>query len=452
MSTKIVPVSRCLAIERIIRYVQYTLYHLMGSTVICLRRPRTSTGQTADDHGAIKHSRSFTSVFIVIIVMSHVKSLALCARQGNLRGLQDAIEISSDFDVNAPISKSKDTLLHAGLSQNRIDTVHYLLENYSAIDVNVTNEQGVTPLMVAVVSCPMLIPALLKKGADPTKRNWKHRKTALDLASNETKELLEEAISKMVPTTTESSSTPCCPYCGIKLKAKTRLDFVLEAKSDNLYVNNFVATDACRIIATRPEYHVLTSKRHLKKEISESWAVLAALESMNLKTSGMVDLCAGSSLTTTMFGLMYPQSKGIAVDLMNKEFAPHLEGNLSYLQGDIMQDGFIQKLQDRLGNDAAVLVGMHLCGDLSIRAIEIFTKIPQLQAIVLSPCCFPKTGSSRMDPDSMYKLEAVKDETEKYAAWSNYLLELISKHCTNCFSKQDTGILSSRNRLVVGYR
>jgi hypothetical protein len=390
----------------------------------------------------------------MVRVVSHGNPLARCAREGDLVGLQDAIARTINFDVNSPISKSRDTLLHATLSQNRIEIVNYLLETFSAIDVNTSNEQGVTPLMVAVASCPKAVPTLLAKGADPCKRGLRNRKTVLDLAHGESKALLHNAIRKIDASAPQcSTSNPCCPYCGVQLKSRTRLDYMLNETIDNQYVKSFFGTEACRVIATNPEYHVLTSKRHLKKEISESWAIFAALETLDLNNVTLVDLCAGSSLTTTIFGLMYPHSKGIAVDLMNKEFAPHLGGNLSYLQCDIKHGAITSKLDDCLGNcEFAVLVGMHLCGDLSICAIEIFSKMPQFKAIVLSPCCFPKTGNCRMDPDSMTKLTSVKDEHGKYAIWSDYLLKSLSKHCTSCFSKQDANIISSRNTVLVGFR
>ena len=399
--------------------------------------------------------------------------------------------LAMEFDINAPLSKAKDTLIHLALSQNRIDLVEYVLKRYdNEIHVNVPNEQGVTPLMVAVVSCPRAIQSLLTRGADPRIRAWKHRKTAFDLApTEEIKQLLlnnsnsnnnstlgcdhnhnnDMGFTSMADTTnpsalskgaTSCNTTTCsCPFCGVVLKARTRLDYVLkESSCDNVYVQQFIATDACRIIATDPAYHVLTSKRHLKKEISESWAVLTAVEeTMNLDDHvTLVDLCAGSSLTTTIFGLMHPCSKGLAVDRMNDQFVPHFHGNLSYLQGDIMDDQFMtQHLEERLQHDnAAVLVGMHLCGDLSIRAIELFIQMPQFKAIVLSPCCFPKSknGNSRMDALSMKALVTIKDEEEKYVAWSNYLQQSLAKHCSKCFSKKDANILSCRNRIVVGCR
>jgi hypothetical protein len=220
-------------------------------------------------------------------------------------------------------------------------------------------------------------------------------------------------------------------------------------------VKEFLASSACQDIRTKLEYHIFTNKRHLKKEISESCAILKALEGVKSQQLQLIDLCSGSSLTTTLFGILFPESKAVAVDMLSKEFAPHyLKDNLSYLQADINKEAFVSTLQkNHMGDDGAVLVGMHLCGDLSIRAIEIFETLPQIKVIILSPCCFPKhDGGSRMEAEAMRHLEGIKDETLKYAAWSQYLLDSISKHCSTSYQTQDTNIMSTRNRVIVGCR
>jgi hypothetical protein len=46
-----------------------------------------------------------------------------------------------------------------------------------------------------------------------------------------------------------------------------------------------------------------------------------------------------------------------------------------------------------------VLVGMHLCGDLSLRAVDAFKEIPECACLVLAPCCLPKRGGLSTPPD-----------------------------------------------------
>jgi hypothetical protein len=150
-----------------------------------------------------------------------------------------------------------------------------------------------------------------------------------------------------------------------KIKGTTRLDHLMvtpsNAQDHNPNVRSFLASHVCRTVATVPNYHILTGKRHLRKEITESWAIISAIQKlaarhtdMDMHTLRLVDLCAGNSLTTAMFGLLYPRATGIAVDIMAPSCVPHLDGtNLSYLQSDITVKGFEEILLSRLTVDAA---------------------------------------------------------------------------------------------------
>ena len=66
---------------------------------------------------------------------------------------------------------------------------------------------------------------------------------------------------------------------------------------------------------------------------------------------------------------------------------------------------------------SSVLLGMHLCGELSVRAIAAFARCERVHTLVLSPCCLPKQGGG-VAPDSVY---ASKLADEQYAAWADHL-------------------------------
>jgi hypothetical protein len=405
------------------------------------------------------------------------EDLAKHAREGNLTELKRVMvlllhdnEGMADI-VNEPASKSKDTLLHMALSRNQKEIVEYLLTECSSTMINAPNRQGVTPLMKAVVSCPDLVELLLQHGANPTLRNWKggRHKTAIDLAGDN--HAMKALLQQYVVTTLGSLSEPpgcCCPHCGVELKKRTRLNYMLDSTPHvavNAYIDDFRTSEACRVLMTQPElYHVLTNKHHLRKEITESWAVLAALRSssdaiVDLNDTFLVDLCSGSALTVALFGILYPESKGLAVDIASKELAAHLQGNLAFLQADIWRVDFLQTMQNEVDQPSA-LVGMHLCGELSIRAIEIFAQTPNFQVIVLCPCCFPKKRPKRKEPrsesntnnDSSFDFTYGSDEEANYEAWTSHLLGLLSDHCADVSIRHDKGILSKRNAMIVGHR
>ena len=64
------------------------------------------------------------------------------------------------------------------------------------------------------------------------------------------------------------------------------------------------------------------------------------------------------------------------------------------------------------------VLGMHLCGALSIQAIGAFEEIEAIDAIVLCPCCLPSKSAAGSDP-AWY---ASKKQDDQYAAWVKHLV------------------------------
>jgi len=100
----------------------------------------------------------------------------------------------------------------------------------------------------------------------------------------------------------------------------------------------------------------------------------------------------------------------------------------------------------------AILVGMHLCGNLSERAIELFQRIPLIKALILSPCCLPKLRRGVTDFDSFQRNE----EEDLYVAWSRYLEEKMDEnsHHTNLTVQRyfDKEMHSIKNAIITGVK
>eukprot|EP00049_Salpingoeca_infusionum_P019554 m.362398 g.362398 ORF g.362398 m.362398 type:complete len:420 (+) comp20438_c0_seq1:138-1397(+) len=396
------------------------------------------------------------------ITMMHVASL------GDLEALQFLIE-NGHVSVNIARRKGKNTALHTALAQNKLAVVPYLLSQ--GADINARNDRGVTPLMIAVTASkgPAIIRTLLDAGADPTIKNWRYRKTALELAHDRGYEagvkLLEKALEDWHQTHADDPVDPSgkreCPICGQTLRERSRIDFLQDKfkrgqLEPNRYLASFLTSPVADTIAKEERYHFLADKHHLRKEVTESMSIVEAIEAiMDTQLGGckrvqVVDLCAGKSLTSAIFGLKYPESSALAVDIMPLASSPHFEGNVAYLEADIMKDEFEATLKDCLDPEQpAILVGMHLCGQLSIRAIELFERIDRFTAIVLSPCCFPKFNSGN---DFIKKLQGSPTELEKYETWSQHLHELLDPLAKSTSIGRDEFILSTRNAIITGFR
>merc|ERR1719354_1279747 len=89
-----------------------------------------------------------------------------------------------------------------------------------------------------------------------------------------------------------------------------------------------------------------------------------------------------------------------------------------------MGNAFFEELKQEIHRQTsqgktAVLVGMHLCGNLSERAIELFHRIKAIKALVLCPCCLPKL---RKKADATaFQTFVGKEQEPSYDPWCNFL-------------------------------
>eukprot|EP00957_Ditylum_brightwellii_P032540 2465759-Ditylum_brightwellii.AAC.1 len=99
----------------------------------------------------------------------------------------------------------------------------------------------------------------------------------------------------------------------------------------------------------------------------------------------------------------------------NDDMPPFIINNATYWKLDITKDSFQHDLASEFKTvekkkKVPILVGMHLCGHLSLRAIELFQNITEIRAIVLAPCCLPKKKKTKKKKNSR-NIEK-KDEKE----------------------------------------
>ncbi len=95
-------------------------------------------------------------------------------------------------------------------------------------------------------------------------------------------------------------------------------------------------------------------------------------------------------------------------------------GGVQYLRLDLLADDFIATLRahvDAVGLPC-YLLGSHLCGELSLRAIAAFEAIARARALILVPCCLP----NRAHPSSPSTLYASPLPAAQYDAWCEHLV------------------------------
>ena len=227
----------------------------------------------------------------------------------------------------------------------------------------------------------------------------------------------------------------------------------------------------------------------LRKEISESYGILHAVQKccdslgmtnhdddeINLENIFLIDLCSGKGMTTALCGVL-DDSKGrdsnnfyLAIDKMLPHTIPHFlnEKRIKYMCRDVMADELfaeiegIVKQQKEDHDRTCILVGMHLCGLLSERAIDLFERIPDIQGLVLSPCCLPKKHEQQTIRFTKGKPGHGDDGEEpgdlyNYFKWAHYLKERIMGYYSSggAFTSfyTDNEMHTEKNAVILGVR
>jgi hypothetical protein len=240
-------------------------------------------------------------------------------------------------------------------------------------------------------------------------------------------------------------------------------------------------------------------------EISESMGVLCAVQQccdelnnsggavkeeeddrIQLKNVFLIDLCSGRGLTTALGGALHDdynddddddgngESNGgnnffLSIDRMLPHTVPHFlqdGANRRYLSRDVMSESLFAELQEIVSEQldlgrTPILVGMHLCGILSERAVEFFERIPSIKGIVLSPCCLPKKHEQKKGITKFAKGKVDYEflgsnhengELYNYFKWNDYLKEMTSKSTPHVKSFTDEEMHTEKNAVVVGIR
>merc|ERR1711972_1263569 len=117
-----------------------------------------------------------------------------------------------------------------------------------------------------------------------------------------------------------------------------------------------------------------------------------------------------------------------------------------YVQWDVLGPDFLHRLESLASevDRPVAILGMHLCGALSLRAIEAFATLESAAALVLAPCCLPSKKDTAVAPPALFESN---DGDKQYAAWCSHLeraiREAVPNSCVTARTVDD--ILSPKN-------
>jgi hypothetical protein len=232
------------------------------------------------------------------------------------------------------------------------------------------------------------------------------------------------------------------------------------------------------------------SSKGLRKELIEAYAALEQLELIldapasqrandgsqhqPPPTQVLVDLCCGKGFFSLIAALERPSMAVVMIDSSSAIKTEHADAlpNLTFLRADIMSSAFAATLDtaltaactplppqapDRVAvPGCGIAVGIHLCGKLSPRAVELFCASPLLSTLLLVPCCLHKIA------DAELKLRAKALAIEPYEAKVEELVGLLEGACDGVRVVRDgemrtqgggaasEGSVGAKNALILG--
>jgi hypothetical protein len=346
------------------------------------------------------------------------------------------------------------------------------------VDVNVKNRRGQTALMLAasqrnepvaraLLDRPDLrVLAHSKKKMTPSDYFEMHGLTVLaqQIAQREKQATAERALS--LADGRDPMWRGTCAECHEPIRLRRSIDYIFaevaSGTQPNLYIQE--CTTRFRNALDDPLHHRVANKPSLRKELSESMAIIKAVEAVLARTQRsadcdgrtvFVDCCCGAGLTSVLLSSAFPNARVLGLDLLSPRILSHLRSqNASIHQADLFSaDSMLCALAAEDGV-SLILIGMHLCGFLSTKLIELFSTLGSAcAAVILSPCCLPSNAKAGQTSFGNLCRRAAAVGIGQHDYWCLELVQRLRLEAgVSVDLKQDDNVLSPRRGIITAYR
>jgi tetratricopeptide (TPR) repeat protein len=257
-----------------------------------------------------------------------------------------------------------------------------------------------------------------------------------------------------------------CSECLEPIRRRQAIDYIMAEVERGEQTNPYICECVNRFqeALNDDRHHRCLNQNHLRKEVTESMAVLKAVEGMlmqlvqqggrevDTKKLILVDCCCGTGLTSVLLSAAFPDASVVGVDILSPRSLTHFSSPKATIRrADLFTaDGMLEELLMEEGS-ALVLIGMHLCGLLSTKCLELFKSLGErCLGVVLAPCCLPK--QKKTDPDNLVA-RAQRLGIERYSYWcSELVLKARAVGDVVVELKHDTHILSPKCSIITAHR
>lgn len=224
--------------------------------------------------------------------------------------------------------------------------------------------------------------------------------------------------------------------------------------------------------------------RTLRKEIAESMAACGLAERELIRGGWraeeegdgrrqqqqrvvVFDLCSGKGFSAVVASRRFGSRCEVhMVDANEKMDLSHLksEPRIRFHGMDVYDarlDALVKEAREDAETSRVVIVGVHLCGDLSRRAIELFAR-HRVDVLVLSPCCLVREVRPHKRPHGTfgYGLPKVvrRFGGDAYDLWAKLLYATVPSHVGDDFAvvrktmSIDEHVMGEKNRFITARR
>jgi hypothetical protein len=260
---------------------------------------------------------------------------------------------------------------------------------------------------------------------------------------------------------------------GAARRKKLAIDYLLEGESvrTNPHLRAFAESTLPDVLRDDPNFKSWASikSKSLRKEIAEASAAasrcpravakalearrdMASMENTREDTTNdgsdaspsvtgtdplgdgtdvvFFDLCSGKGFTSVFLAHRYPKARVVMIDANKRMNLTHLESlspRVTFHCLDLYSAetaALLRRETRAFGKNASAVVGVHLCGDLARRALELWDT-SAADALVLSPCCLVREVHAQKRPCGRFGYGlpglARRSGWDAYGLWCRFL-------------------------------
>lgn len=128
--------------------------------------------------------------------------------------------------------------------------------------------------------------------------------------------------------------------------------------------------------------------------------------------------------------------------------------NIEHKSLDIYTDEFSNYLVEESNTcyknkKIPIIIGLHLCGTLSNRLIDLYNAIDALKILIISPCCLPTKSKKNRETFRYMTREKLKENKwELYSYWCISMYFLINQMSSVKNLVCDNLVLSPKNNFI----